>query len=879
MLAEAFNKIIKELETNYYPIFNVFGTTDYQLSEFQKLLTKDKTIWALDLMGDLTFNVKNNLTDAGFQILAGMLSPNGNFPYLRVLKLNGNRPTPKGLTSLFQVLSHPSAKLKILDLSRNEITDEGLQYISSMTSIEELDLTSNKLTPKGAVYIAELLRRSKTLKKLMLVDNELGDEGSRIIAEALSTNTTLIEFNIGKNKITDAGAIALANSLKLNCTLQAFIIHNYNENKTIGDDAAVAFADAIKNHPALKKFWLCCTKIEKKGAKALAQAIESNKTLIELDVSANSMGGDEGVIPLIQAISKRNIIQRLNLIRISTIGDNSMREIVNLLEKNTSLVYLAINPSTTSSVRSKFLFGSEVVRQFSDQTQFETAVNQMQRNRAAIKVIHDQQWKVLIKQFEDALSVYSSECYNCYEQIQQFLLELQNVRDDVQSLQTEVEVLLEKYYPRQGLMKHNSNAVVTSSVTAESVIISPSYHQKPLERQTELVAKNNNNEIKPQPNFNSEQKSLTRESTISAVPAINKFDFKVDFPSGSLNAIDKLLKDNSPLSPPMPKPEIKKIIPVQQTNSENERSWHFDRENPEYLQAEVNGYSFFKASKKDIEKVQKYYSHHPVPGMKIKSVEVINNKESNRAFELRLQKLQKRSQEETFTKGWAMEVDAEWRTTLNELLEKIAQPNTDPNYPNVKLLGMWHGTSKDSAKKIADTGYASLATTDNGYFGKGIYSAHEAEYAFRVYARGALLFNWVATNSSYPVTSADKLRGQPNYKNYDSHFVPVITPNGVYSKDATVYVACNPRQQHHYIEVVVFNEEQCLPRYLVTFEVMLLKLPSSSSQTSQFDATINSNTTNALVKNNMNVSSKNKRNENNNDQESFTSNSYYSPNQ
>jgi hypothetical protein len=55
--------------------------------------------------------------------------------------------------------------------------------------------------------------------------------------------------------------------------------------------------------------------------------------------------------------------------------------------------------------------------------------------------------------------------------------------------------------------------------------------------------------------------------------------------------------------------------------------------------------------------------------------------------------------------------------------------------------------------------YANLASTDAGFFGKGLYSAHEAAYAHRVYSKGALIVNWVAIGSAYPVMAGDALGG------------------------------------------------------------------------------------------------------------------------
>ena len=158
-------------------------------------------------------------------------------------------------------------------------------------------------------------------------------------------------------------------------------------------------------------------------------------------------------------------------------------------------------------------------------------------------------------------------------------------------------------------------------------------------------------------------------------------------------------------------------------------------------------------------------------------------------------------------------------------------------YPAVKILPLWHGTRSDILDSICRVGYANLASTDAGFFGKGLYSTHEAEYAHRVYSQGALLLNWVATYSPYPAIDGDldKLREKGNYQNYDAHFVPVV-PKNPSNPNETVYYPTKPNQKHTYTEVVVFESAACLPRYLVELQATLKKplavtTPSSSSST------------------------------------------------
>ena len=120
-------------------------------------------------------------------------------------------------------------------------------------------------------------------------------------------------------------------------------------------------------------------------------------------------------------------------------------------------------------------------------------------------------------------------------------------------------------------------------------------------------------------------------------------------------------------------------------------------------------------------------------------------------------------------------------------------------------------------------GFANLALNDSGFFGRGIYGAHEAEYSYQTYAmkhgaNAVLLLNWMATYSAYPVINGDraKLEGSGIINGrYDTHFIPV----------AHDYNPCKVNQEHINTEIVTFEEAACLPRYVVELQKTLLMSP------------------------------------------------------
>lgn len=268
------------------------------------------------------------------------------------------------------------------------------------------------------------------------------------------------------------------------------------------------------------------------------------------------------------------------------------------------------------------------------------------------------------------------------------------------------------------------------------------------------------------------------------------------------------------------------------TTSKAEPSWYFDAalKLKVYHEQQSQGYALISAASEDFKKVLNFYEHHPVPGYDIKSVEIIYNPAMNRGFDLNMSLLQARSNNVVFAPCWEAEsldvAEKVQRTQVHNQWQNLAMQYKDSNYPDVKLLPLWHGTRPEILKSLFKTGYVNLATTDSGYFGKGLYFAHEAEYSYRVYSKGALIVNWVAMFSAYPVVDGDmdKLTGKANYQNYDAHFVPVV-PKDPNNPTEDVYLPCNPNQNHSYIEVVVFEKAQCLPRYLVHLQPTLPKTP------------------------------------------------------
>ncbi|XP_030592849.1 NACHT, LRR and PYD domains-containing protein 12-like isoform X2 [Archocentrus centrarchus] len=178
----------------------------------------------------------NSFSDGGVRELAEGL--NSEDCRLKILRLQGCGLTSEACKYLIQSLIQ-NQRLEELDLSCNEIGDEGLKFLSmglgtSHCQLETLKLSQCNITQSGCYHLASALRRNPAyLSVLDLSINVIGDEGANEIfsnfdisqltklelyhcgltvlscahiGEALKSETSnLVELNLSNNSLKDAG--------------------------------------------------------------------------------------------------------------------------------------------------------------------------------------------------------------------------------------------------------------------------------------------------------------------------------------------------------------------------------------------------------------------------------------------------------------------------------------------------------------------------------------------------------------------------------------------------------------------------------------------------------------------------------------------------
>lgn len=225
-------------------------------------------------------------------------------------------------------------------------------------------------------------------------------------------------------------------------------------------------------------------------------------------------------------------------------------------------------------------------------------------------------------------------------------------------------------------------------------------------------------------------------------------------------------------------------------------------------------YARIDGGKEDFEKVFKIYQERPIPGYDLEKVEIVFNPVFKSLFVNTMDLLEQRASSTVFASTWEKEKDSSIRKVVHHTLQVIANQFSS-GHNTVKVIPMFHGTRKEAIDGILKTGYANLATTDSGFFGKGLYFTSYPEYAFKVYGDGTLLFNWVAIFSAYPVSPNDDLNGKSNMSNYDAHYA-LVKPKNPDNPDEKYFISIQDHEKPKYDELIVFDASHIFPQYIVT---------------------------------------------------------------
>lgn len=253
---------------------------------------------------------------------------NSPLPFLVQLDLSYNLLTDAGAKQLAStLLVNRARRLTSLSLRSNSIGPDGCVAVCSalrrVPSLRRLDLSQNPLGRTGGLTVVELLKGSPDLLELHMADTEadidvlvclaaailpghlqlkvcdiqnprigtLQEDHTIHLGRMLRVNTHITELYLGKHRIRDEGIRQLVDFLLENKVLRVLDLRCND----LGADGAKHIGKLLASDCQLLTLNLSGNRIGEKGnesgAKALAEGLQRNKTLRNLDLNHNSLCG------------------------------------------------------------------------------------------------------------------------------------------------------------------------------------------------------------------------------------------------------------------------------------------------------------------------------------------------------------------------------------------------------------------------------------------------------------------------------------------------------------------------------------------------------------------------------------------------------------
>ena len=168
--------------------------------------------------GILDFDLSyNNLQSLGCIEIAKLLPGNEHnqgFCELKSLKLKRNQITDEGVERLSTALTHTNCKLNSLNLMNNNITDEGVEYLSTALTntnckLNILNLSDNPITQKGKSLVNAMNINRKFCSKSFLQCKCFPVEG-------------ILDFDLLVNNFQSLGCFEIAKLYLATSTIRVF---------------------------------------------------------------------------------------------------------------------------------------------------------------------------------------------------------------------------------------------------------------------------------------------------------------------------------------------------------------------------------------------------------------------------------------------------------------------------------------------------------------------------------------------------------------------------------------------------------------------------------------------------------------------------------
>ena len=308
-------------EETYKRVYNKFKSTDKEDNNFESNNNLETTSNVINSIG----NKKNNNKIKSVKIIESKIEDLQIFN--KIMKFISKKSIKKfyfvgnninsdfeGWTIISSFLEQ-NYQLRYLDLHNSTIYDYHLNDIMRPLSdkrIRFLNLSENFITLDGVKIISEYLANNKTLQKLNLSRNaqsQFKTEGVEIILNSLLNNKNIEFIDFSFMNLTGCGE-AIGNFISKNKSIENIVLRNVLLN----------FNDFKHIFVPLKK----------------------SKTMKEIDISMNDMGGDKSLQFIADAIKENDSLECIKMEQLNINNDN-YNIIFEAIEKNKTIQKYYLN--------------------------------------------------------------------------------------------------------------------------------------------------------------------------------------------------------------------------------------------------------------------------------------------------------------------------------------------------------------------------------------------------------------------------------------------------------------------------------------------------------------------------------------------------------
>ncbi|XP_062397884.1 protein NLRC5-like [Sardina pilchardus] len=291
-------------------------------------------------------DVSNNRPGESTQKL---LSATLEDPHRKVeaIQLNQCRLSKANCEMMASVLQRTPSHVRELDMSDNDLQDEGVKLLSvglrdPKCKLETLRFVGCKLRDKSCEIVASVLQSSNTLMELGLSHNNLGNSGVQLLSKGLSSpHCKLQTLRLSKCEISDEGYVCLAFTLMSNpaCVKDLDV-----SNNRPGESTQKLLSATLEDpHRKVEAIQLNQCRLSKVSCEMMASVLQRTPSHVrELDMSDNDLQ-DEGVELLCAGL--RDPQCKLETLRFvgCKLRDTSCEIVASVLQSSNSLMELDLS--------------------------------------------------------------------------------------------------------------------------------------------------------------------------------------------------------------------------------------------------------------------------------------------------------------------------------------------------------------------------------------------------------------------------------------------------------------------------------------------------------------------------------------------------------